>query len=105
MEHSVFQVLASQDQDSQMALRKAVALSQHRVEKQFGSFIRQGSVIDRKQRLDLVEHEVTATIEAACAEFNVDSTAIRRSVIASYITQPATKVAMVHEARRPRLCP
>ena len=105
---SLFQVIAHEDANDQTRARQAMALSMQRVTDRFGAFVRKGSVDDQAARFSLVEDDVRAVVAAACEQVGFADPDGIYSVIAKNFVQatPQLKTAgMVHEARKPKMCP
>jgi hypothetical protein len=106
----LFEVIASEQHEERLAARKAVVLSNQRVDDRFGAFLRaaETDIGDYTARLELVRDDIKQVVAVACEETGSDNAdAITESILSRLTPQPvATRTASVeHEARKPKLCP
>lgn len=113
---SVFQVLAADSSEEQTQKRVATRIAYKRVQENFGDFIKAGSDnTKRLERFDLVADDLSNLVEATCKEYGFAADddrlhhnilqGIRSSLVDLPKQSPEPRVASVHEARRPKLCP
>jgi hypothetical protein len=107
MTTSFLEIIAHEDDNSALNLRKATVTAKTRVEQRFGSFLRGAtSHEDFRARCAHVQDDVLSIIAATKDEFGVeDNGAIATAINASYIKPPQPKEASVHESRKPKMCP
>lgn len=81
------------------ASRQAVTMAARRADLRFGEFLRTASSKDELEaRKTLIADDLRSLISATCAEFDYNDT---ESVLASV----ESSLGLVHEARRPKMCP
>jgi hypothetical protein len=104
----VFEVLASDDSQARLASRRALVLSESRINERLGSFLGSSKTADEfDARLSYVEDDFKGIIAVACEEVgHGNAEAIYASLKAHYRPAVQTRTAsVVHEARKPKMCP
>jgi hypothetical protein len=104
----VFEVLASDDSQARLASRRALVLSESRINERLGTFLGSSKTADEfDARLSYVDDDFKGIIAVACEEVgHGNPEAIYSSLTAHY--RPAVQVrtaSLVHESRKPKMCP
>lgn len=106
---SFLQVIAHEDQEGVVALRRAAAAFSARVEDQYGIFFRQAaSLEDFSDRFHYASDSLVDLAQAVTQEYGGGNPDVLvESVVASYSPAHSTsKTAATHESvRKPRMCP
>jgi hypothetical protein len=107
---SFLEIIAHEDDNSALNMRKATITAKTRVDQRFGSFLKGASDhVEAKARLDHVAEDAWGIVEASAEEFGVNTRTTRediwRAIHASYIKPPRPKEASVKESRKPKMCP
>lgn len=103
----VFEVLAADDSDVRLASRRALVLSENRINERLGSFLGASKSADEfDARLSYVEDHFKGIIAVACEEVgHGNPQAIYSSLRAHYRPVQPRTASVIHEARRPKMCP
>jgi hypothetical protein len=104
----VFEVLASDDSQARLASRRALVLSETRINERLGSFLASSKTAEEfDARLSYVDDDFKGIIAVACEEVGHGKPeAIYASLTAHYRPAVQTRTAsLVHESRKPKMCP
>lgn len=105
--NGVFEVLAADESEARLASRKALVLSESRISDRLGGFLASSkSPAEYDARFSYVEDEVKGIIAVSCEEVGHGKPdAIFASLRAHYRPAEPRTASVVHEARRPKMCP